>query len=253
MSDPMRIEEVSASGCCGSSPQCRHLLTQVIQLWVYPVKSLRGTKLQSSRLFCDGFKYDRRYMFLQVHEDTTNPSGRRLENMHIAYFPAMALFTANYNPQKETLQVTYKPPPDAVEGSEKSKNIPLNPEVKSLKRIEVTMHKSPTVAYDMGETYNSWFSELFGYKVIFAYVGENRRPVLGNVSPSALAKGKEVAPPTTVTSGTRYWISTTLAIMCAAIGILVALLQIWGPSRFVVPVFMVWVVNNLMSDDSTWV
>jgi len=225
--------------------------TLLCQLWIYPVKAFLGTKLQSSHLNRDGFKYDRCYMLLKVHKDASKPSGTRLENIHTAYFPDMALFTANYNPDKGTLQVDYRPQSETPGSLDKSLKIPLTPDVKTLRKIEVTMHKSPTIAYNMGSTYNSWFTERLGYEVVFAYVGENRRPVLGNLSPRAVAKGTTIAPPTSVTFGSRYWLSTILAAICAVMSVVVVTLPL-GVAKFVGPISMVWIIYNLKSDDSTW-
>lgn len=164
------------------------------QLWVYPVKSLQGTSLSSAHLFRDGFKHDRRFMLLKVHhDDPSSPSEQRLENMHIgAGFPEMALFTAVLNLDKEILHVEYKPP----DGTADSIEVPLSPNVKGLSKVPVVMHKSPTTGYDMGSQYNTWFSKQFGFSVIFTYLSDtDRRPVLGNVSPTAAAKGLSIDPP----------------------------------------------------------
>ncbi|KAI9872947.1 MAG: hypothetical protein M1830_001034 [Pleopsidium flavum] len=128
-------------------------------------------------------------MILKVHrEDATSTKVSRLENMHIAYFPEMVLFLQDLKiPDPEDAStgkiiVTYQGPDD-----DQSRNIEISvlPETSSLDVIEVTMHRSPTKAYDMGAQYNQWFSECFGYEVLLAYLGENLRPVLGNLSPNA--------------------------------------------------------------------
>jgi hypothetical protein len=133
-------------------------------------------------------------MLLKVHhDDPSSPSKQRLENMHIGTgFPEMALFTAVLNVEKETLRVEYSPP----EGPADSIEVPLSPEVKGLGKVEVVMHKSPTIGYDMGSKYNSWLSKCLGFEVIFAYLSDSdRRPVLGNVSPATAAKGISIEPP----------------------------------------------------------
>jgi len=45
----------------------------------------------------------------------------------------------------------------------------------------VNMHFSPTKGYDMGDQYNKWFSDRFGFRVILAHYGGNSRLVLGNL------------------------------------------------------------------------
>jgi uncharacterized protein YcbX len=61
--------------------------------------------------------------------------------------------------------------------------IALDPETQNLEEIEINMHYSPVIGYDMGGKYNSWFSERFGYEVKLVYIGKNHRKVLGNVPP----------------------------------------------------------------------
>ena len=133
-------------------------------------------------------------MILKVHrEDAANPSATRLENMHIAFFPEMGLFTqeleiSGQDGTTDRVLIYYRGP-----GETRSKNfeIPLLPDTSELDIIQVVMHSSPTKAYDMGAQYNRWFSECFGYEVLLAYLGENLRPVLGNLSPNA-ARGQSV-------------------------------------------------------------
>jgi glycine hydroxymethyltransferase len=112
-----------------------------------------------------------------------------LKNMHVPHYPEMSLFqTAIELPQHDTdsgkITVTYTP----ARGTDKTKKleIPLRVsslQVKSMKTVTVTMHQSPTTGYDMGDEYNEWFSECFGYPVVLAYLGTNTRGVLGTLAP----------------------------------------------------------------------
>ncbi|OJD10532.1 hypothetical protein ACJ73_09765 [Blastomyces percursus] len=71
----------------------------------------------------------------------------------------------------------------------KELKIPLEPtDLGALRVLEVDMYNSKTQAYDMGGKYSDWFSECFGFEVVLAYLGGNRRPVLGNIPPNAAAK-----------------------------------------------------------------
>lgn len=82
----------------------------------------------------------------------------------------------------DELTVTYRSPSNDTTNTEKSLNVPLEPfNFAKLKRLDVDMYGSRTKSYDMGDRYNDWFSEIFGYKVILAYWGGNPRPVLGNL------------------------------------------------------------------------
>lgn len=103
--------------------------------------------------------------------------------MHLTHFPAMVLFSTSIqdpeNEEKAMVCVVYKN--DHVN----CLKISLNPSVEGLGETEIDMHRSPTRAFDMGAECNAWFSERFGYNVVLAYLGENSREVLGNLSPAA--------------------------------------------------------------------
>ena len=78
----------------------------------------------------------------------------------------------------------FKEPSKKLDGS--TITVPLHPDVQGLglEEAKINMHNSPTTAYDMGSTYNTWFSERFGYTVRLLYIGENKRLVLGNMPPN---------------------------------------------------------------------
>ena len=117
-----------------------------------------------------------------------------MQNMLIAQFPEMCLFTTSiiFPSDSDTGRIIVE---HHEPGSEKPKRteIPLLPDVEKLglEEVKVNMHFSPTVGYNMGKQYNDWFSECFGYEVTLAYIGKNRREILGNMPPSkALASAK---------------------------------------------------------------
>lgn len=163
------------------------------QIYVYPVKSLRGISLRSASLTPQGLRHDRRFMLLHVLPDGT------LKNMHVAHYPACTLFHTSYTaatlspdsnlpslvPSEDasSVTVTYKAPGSvAAEWPEIS--IPLALDVTKLKTVDVTMHASSTAAYNAGDPYNAFFSTHFGHPVMLAYIGPHLRPVLGSLSPS---------------------------------------------------------------------
>jgi glycine hydroxymethyltransferase len=177
--------------------------TDHAQLYVYPIKSLRPTKITEGELTKLGFRYDRRFMLLKVIPgENENGSGPTLKNMHIPEYPEMGLFQTEIEEAKGEsegdtgrLIVTYNPPSssDTKDNTESSDSedsqarrleIPLEPETATLKPFTVTMHSSPTTGYDMGSRYNDWFSACFGYPVVLAYLGTNTRSVLGTLAPA---------------------------------------------------------------------
>ncbi|KAL1976483.1 hypothetical protein VTN31DRAFT_2765 [Thermomyces dupontii] len=161
---------------------------QIKQLFVYPIKSLRGCSLQETVLTRSGFPYDRCFMLLKV--ETDDQGNRKPRNMHVPHFPEMALFLTdlvlpNSEDPNGKIIVTYQIPPVSEKKGTRTLEVPLQPDVDGLEELELTMHRSSTTGYNMGSRYNDWFSECFGYPVILAYIGQNRRRVLGSMAPSA--------------------------------------------------------------------
>ncbi|KFY50605.1 hypothetical protein V496_09281 [Pseudogymnoascus sp. VKM F-4515 (FW-2607)] len=161
---------------------------KVTQLYIYPVKSLRGIALPSATVVGTGLENDRTFMLLRVEGGETTP--RKLNNMSVSRVTEMALFkTALVQSSEgdgdsfEQFTVTYAGPSSSLPPT--TITIPFVPDTENLEMIDVVMHKSPTQAYDMGAEYNSWFSAQFGYEVVLAYIGNMRRPVLGSLWPSA--------------------------------------------------------------------
>ena len=144
-------------------------------------------------------------MLIKVHKDTplsppykSHVNGN-LENMTITYYPELALFLQGID-SNGTITVTYNPP----DGRSKSLGIQLEPEVALLEEIDVRLHQSPAKAYKMPERVNAWFSECLGYDVMLSYLGPNKRPVLGNLSPNAAQNGG---------ASNKSWLSTISASM----------------------------------------
>lgn len=117
-------------------------------------------------------------MLLQVQDDGS------LKNMHVTYYPELVRFFTSLIPKDEddpnpvAIGVKHSP----VNGPEKSISIPISPETNDLEQVDVTMHKSPTKAHNMGAIYNDWFSSCLGYNVILAYLGQHTRQVLMSTS-----------------------------------------------------------------------
>ena len=125
-----------------------------------------------------------------------------LKNMHLTNFQSMVLFSTSISLPSHSsaddstsvsssstsypggsIVVTHNSPKGAPNGGLVSIDVPLEPDIDDLKTMKIVMHRSGTQAYDMGSHYNEWFSTCFGFDVILAYIGENRREVLGNLPP----------------------------------------------------------------------
>ncbi|KAH7355325.1 MOSC domain-containing protein [Rhexocercosporidium sp. MPI-PUGE-AT-0058] len=162
---------------------------KISQLWIYPIKSIRGCQVPTAMLTQEGFYLDRRFMLLKDHEETP----QKLENMHITKYPSMCLFHPSIK-DNNTLVVTYRPPAGKSSGKANTLEIPFEPQsLDTLERVPVIMHSSPTTGYNMGERYNKWLSERFGFRVVLAYWGGNPRPVLGNLPGKPANQGRRSA------------------------------------------------------------
>ncbi|XPS74562.1 hypothetical protein M3J09_006673 [Ascochyta lentis] len=152
-----------------------HNLTamRISEIYVYPIKSLRAVPLKEAIATQYGFEHDRTFMLLKKKDDGT------WTNMTIGHFSDMSQFIQefeNYGTNDATINVTYRAYGDADKA--KTIRVPLVPDVEKLEPFHVNMHGSPTEAFHMGEKYSQWFSECFGYEVVFVYVGDNKRPVI---------------------------------------------------------------------------
>lgn len=135
-----------------------------------------------------GFPHDRRFMLYKVDEGV---------NMHIAHQTEMCLFTTAFddpeNPTKVIVEYSldhaFDKPGQKVGSEELS--VSLTPDTAGLDQVEITMHSSPCVGFDLGGDYNKWFSDRFGYEVKFLYIGSNSRKVLGNMPPNVAGQQRQ--------------------------------------------------------------
>jgi uncharacterized protein YcbX len=161
---------------------------KVSQVYVYPIKSLRGFTPPSHLATYSGFQYDRRFMLQRVSDD---------KNMAVAEYTEMCLFTTHLGSEDEpsTFEVRYAlnhafdKPDQPIDDS--ALTVSLDPPTEGLKEVKVNMHYSPTIGYELGAKYNDWFSARFGYDVRLVYIGGNKRLVLGNLSPNIAGVQRE--------------------------------------------------------------
>lgn len=140
------------------------------QIYLYPIKSLRGVSIPTAKICAQGIEYDRRYILLKCRDDGTYKYG------FVGDMPEMALFHSALS-SPTTFTVSYHTPPAPVAPFNHSQQttieIPFEPVVTNLEQTEITLHKkSDFPAYIMPDKYNKWFSECFGYKVVLAYLGD---------------------------------------------------------------------------------
>jgi uncharacterized protein YcbX len=151
-------------------------------MYMYPIKSLRGTAVDKATVTKTGFLYDRRFMLLKVDKDESGKE--KFVNMAVSTFSEMTLFLTSIkfptHGKDGEIIVTFCPP----NAERKEIIISLEPDTSSMSTLDVTMHGSYTRAYGMESQYNEWFSQCFGFPVVLAYLGEHLRPVLFPKSPN---------------------------------------------------------------------
>jgi len=152
------------------------VIIKISQLYCYPVKSLRGVRLNTVEVTPSGFPYDRRFMLLKV-----KPNGS-LENMQVKTKPEMALFKQElfYHPDGDNVRVTFQAPGNPEEFHI---DIPMQPPIRDLETVDISIYKSGATVFKMDSEYSDWFSTHFGYNVILVYMGTSSRPVVSNLDP----------------------------------------------------------------------
>ncbi|KAJ9150603.1 Molybdenum cofactor sulfurase [Coniochaeta hoffmannii] len=153
---------------------------KITRLYVYPIKALRGIELKRADLGAQGIRHDRRFMLFRVLENGD------LKKMQLSEVPECALFEQEIAGDESIVVRFHRPassprPADRVPQTPLS--VPLYPETEGLETVEIDLHGSSARVYRMGDEYSSWFSACFGYEVVFVYIGDGRRPVLGSTLP----------------------------------------------------------------------
>ena len=125
----------------------------VSQLWVYPVKSLKGIRLEATRVTARGLAHDRR--FVVVDADGVFLTQRE--------FPAMATVWTEIAGDRLRLAA---PGFDEVA-------IPLEPSAGEALEVEVWNSRTPAIAPSPGA--DRWLSEVLGRACRLAYMPDSTR------------------------------------------------------------------------------
>jgi uncharacterized protein YcbX len=146
--------------------------------------------LDKARLGPYGIVGDRTFCLQKV---IRSDEGVKYETMLIGYHLQMALFVSSLRwgkPGNDEVEVEWKgrgtnfdvakdvTTPDKIRFS-------LQPSIKGQPTLEVNLHTSTTMAYDMGDELSSWFADRFGFEVRLVYIGDGSRPVLGSLAPNS--------------------------------------------------------------------
>lgn len=114
-------------------------------------------------------------MLFEIKPDTT------LTKIQIDTHPRCARFWQEIIPSDtdsdDQLAITFRDP-DSPTTSE-TLTIPLTPDIATLPPITISLHDSPAAAYRMPDAHAAWFTQRMGVPVVFVYLGDGRRAVLG--------------------------------------------------------------------------
>ncbi len=131
----------------------------ISQLWIYPIKSLRGISLQSVQLEKRGFQYDRRWMLIDSeHHFITQ---RQYPKMALIEVELSDFGLSVHAPEMPCLIIPY---PDT--------------EITLYEEVQVTCWDDTLTAKHINTAIDNWFSEALGVDCQLVYMpDETLRPV----------------------------------------------------------------------------
>ena len=115
---------------------------KVRELYIYPIKGMQGTSVQSATVMERGFEHDRRFMLI---DETDTFISQRTHPILVLFKPII---------ENKTLKVHYK---------EKQIEVSLNASLGNTIVTNLFEHKVPSTEVDLHV--NAWFSEIIGQKV----------------------------------------------------------------------------------------
>jgi uncharacterized protein YcbX len=162
--------------------------TEIVELWVYPVKSCRGFQVNTTRLRKSGLTLDRNWMFIDA--ETRNFLTIRSDpSMTLIDTALIADPKSPGGAQSELLRISIRDK-DKTKAKQQpsSVTIPAYPTRAWLDKhttlSTVTIWDSPTDAWSYSSEINAPFSAFFGKPVLLVYKGPTARPCAVNGSPA---------------------------------------------------------------------
>lgn len=150
--------------------------TEVVGLYVYPVKSCRGISVKSMRLRQTGLEFDRNWMFV----DAAN------QFLTIREEPTMTQIHTALSDDYDQLTISIKDNPDC------EVTIGARPDHgwlhENCKLIQVKIWDDETDAWEYSHDINTTFSKHFSKAVKLVYKGPRPRPSSGNATAELYGK-----------------------------------------------------------------
>jgi uncharacterized protein YcbX len=129
-------------------------MLQLSEIWIYPVKSLGGIKLQEAQVTDRGLEHDRRWLL--VDENETFLSQRE--------YPELALFQPEIT--EDFLKITHRVQLETIQ-------FPLQQSFSEAEtKINVTVWEDSIQAYEVDSVVSDWFSRLLGFSARLVYMPE---------------------------------------------------------------------------------
>lgn len=132
--------------CKQNSPDGTEEEIVIDSLWVYPVKSCRGIRVDSAKVVSRGLQYDREFMVVD----------RANKFVSQRTFPKMALISTQIDYALNRVVLTKQDEP-----LQSPLFLPLTADYSSAARIKVSIWKDTCDAVDCGEEASQWFNSLF--------------------------------------------------------------------------------------------
>lgn len=153
-------------------------VSEIIELRVYPIKSCRGFKLESTTVTRQGLDLDRRWMFVDENKH---------EFLTIRQKSQMTLINTKLDGNDLVISIT---------GRGESVRIPARPSQewldKNTKLTSVLIWGTKTDAYEYPEEINKTFTKFFEDKVSLVYKGPSPRICGGNGAKEFLGREESV-------------------------------------------------------------
>lgn len=129
-------------------------MLQLSEIWIYPVKSLGGIKLQKAQVTDRGLEHDRRWLL--VDENGTFLSQREHSEL--------ALFQPEIT--RDSLKITHRVQLETIQ-------FPLNQSFSETEtKIDVMVWEDSIQAYEVDSVVSDWFSRLLGFSARLVYMPE---------------------------------------------------------------------------------
>jgi uncharacterized protein YcbX len=129
-------------------------MLQLSEIWIYPVKSLGGIKLQEAKVTDRGLEHDRRWLLI-------DENGMFLSQRE---HPELALFQPEII--GDLLKITHRLQLETIQ-------FPLHQSFSEAKpKIDVTVWEDSIQAYEVDLIVSDWFSKILGFSARLVYMPE---------------------------------------------------------------------------------